>query len=214
VWWASLPGTRQLMRRIGDSVDDLTYVSEYCRRRISPALSPAARRRFRRYAINVDQSVFRPGCGGAAVRQELGIPRDVPVAVCLGRLVRRKGQDTLLAIWPDVVREVPRARLLIVGDGPDRHRLKSMARFLEIEGAVTFTGAVPPGRASSYLDAGDVFAMPARNRWFGLQIEAFGIVYAEAAACGLAIVAGRSGGTQQAVREQTQLQSTAVLALF
>ncbi len=49
VWWAALPGTRQLLRRIGDSTDDLTYVSEYCRDRIAPALSPAARTRFRRY---------------------------------------------------------------------------------------------------------------------------------------------------------------------
>jgi phosphatidyl-myo-inositol dimannoside synthase len=198
VWWSALPVTRQLMRRIGDGADDLTYVSEYCRDRIAPALSESARRRFRRYPITVNRSVFRPDCGGAAIRDELGIPRDAPVVVCLGRLVRRKGQDTLLTVWPEVLEKLPAARLLIVGDGPDRRRLRSMARLLEVEDAVIFTGVAPHERVHAYLDAGDVFAMPSRSRWFGLQVEAFGIVYAEAGACGLHVVGNRSAGTPEA----------------
>lgn len=214
VWWATLPGTRQLMRRIGDGVDDLTYVSEYCRRRIAPALSPAARGRFRRYPITVDRTRFRPGCGGDEVRRDLGIRPAAPVVVCLGRLVRRKGQDTLVAIWPDVVARLPEARLLIVGDGPDRQRLRSMARSMGVQHSVVFTGAVPHEDVPAYLDAGDVFAMPARSRWFGLQVEAFGIVYAEAAACGLAVVASRPAGTRESSTSKTahQEQSAAALA--
>lgn len=198
VWWASLPGTRRLMRRIGDGADDLTYVSEYCRDRIAPALSPAARARFRRYPIEVDRSHFRPDCGGAAVRASWGVPEHAQIVVCVSRLVRRKGQDTLLALWPDVLADFPDAWLVLVGDGPDRSRLPGMARALGVSHRVVFTGAVAHDRVPSYFDAGDVFALPARSRWWGLQVEAFGIVYAEAAACGLRVVRGRSGGTPEA----------------
>lgn len=198
VWWASLPGTRGLMRRIGDGADDLTYVSEYCRDRIAPALSPAARARFRRYAIEVDRSRFRPHCGGAAVRASWGMPEHAQVVVCVSRLVRRKGQDTLLALWPDVLAEFPDAWLVVVGDGPDRARLPGMARALGVSHRVVFTGAVTHDQVPSYFDAGDVFALPARSRWWGLQVEAFGIVYAEAAACGLLVAGAGSGGTLEA----------------
>ncbi len=87
----------------------------------------------------------------------------------------------------------PDAWLLIVGDGPDRSRLRAMARGLGVSDRVVFTGAVPHAQVPAYLDAGDVFAMPARSRWFGLQVEAFGIVYAEAQACGLRVVARGDG---------------------
>lgn len=198
VWWATLPGTRQLLRRIGDDVDDLTYVSDYCRDRIAPALSTAARRRFRRYPIEVDHARFRPGCGGAAVRASLGIEPTAPVAVCLARLVRRKGQDTLLSVWPDVLRSIPDARLVIVGDGPDRARLRSMVRVLGLGSSVVFAGPVPHDRVPAYLDAGDVFALPTRSRWAGLDVEAFGIAYLEAAATGLRVVPSRVGGAREA----------------
>jgi phosphatidyl-myo-inositol dimannoside synthase len=209
VWWSTLPGTRQLLRRIGDGVDDLTYVSDYCRRRIAPALSPTARRRFRRYPITVDRTRFRPGCGGDEVRRDLGIDRTAPVVVCLGRLVRRKGQDTLVSVWPEVLAQLPQARLLIVGDGPDRCRLRSMAHTLGVEDSVVFAGAVRHEEVPAHLDAGDVFAMPTRNRWLGLQVEAFGIVYAEAAACGLHVVASGSAGTREAASRARE-GSTAV----
>ncbi len=198
VWWAALPVTRQLMRRIGDGADDLTYVSEYCRDRIAPALSPSARAKFRRYPIEVDRSLFRPGCGGAALRASWGVPEDAQIVVCVSRLVRRKGQDTLLALWPDVLADFPDAWLVLVGDGPDRARLPGMAHALGVTHRVVFAGAVPHEQVPSYFDAGDIFALPARSRWWGLQVEAFGIVYAEAAASGLRVVRGRSGGTPEA----------------
>lgn len=200
VWWASLPGTRQLMRRIGDGADDLTYVSEYCRDRIAPALSPSARAKFRRFPIEVDRSHFRPDRGGAALRAAWGVPEHAQIVVCVSRLVRRKGQDTLLALWPEVLARFPDAWLVIVGDGPDSARLRGMARALGVTHHVVFTGAVAHEQVPSYFDAGDVFALPARSRWWGLQVEAFGIVYAEAAAVGLVIAGAGSGGTREAVR--------------
>jgi phosphatidylinositol alpha-1,6-mannosyltransferase len=179
-------------------VDVLTYVSDYCRDRIAPALSPEGAARLRPLAPTVDRTRFRPHCGGDAVRRELGIAPDVPVVVCVARLVRRKGQDTLIRIWPQVLTRFPGAVLLLVGDGPDRRRLERLAETTGVGGAVVFAGSVPWEEVPAHLDAGDVFAMPCRERRLGLEVEAFGIVYLEAAACGLAVVPGRSGGAVEA----------------
>jgi len=208
VWWAALPGTRRLLRRIGDGVDEVTYVSEYCRDRIARALSPASAARMRRLSPTVDQDRFHPGCGGAEVRRRLGIAPEAPVVVCVGRLVRRKGQDTLVRIWPEVRRSFPGAVLLLVGDGPDRRRLQRMASRQGDGHGVVMTGGVPWEAVPAYLDAGDVFAMPSRDRRLGLEVEAFGIVYLEAAACGLRVVAGRSGGAGEAQRIAQELLDT------
>ena len=200
VWWATVPGTRRLMRRIGDDVDELTYVSEYCRRRIAPALSPRARDRFTRLVPEVDRGRFRPGCGGDEVRGRWGIAEDALVVVCVGRLVRRKGQDTLVRIWPEVQQRFPRSVLLLVGDGPDRTRLERLVRRHRVTGSVVLNGAVPWEEVPAHLDAGDVFALPCRSRKGGLETEAFGIVYLEAAACGLVLARTGTGGAVEAIR--------------
>ena len=199
VWWARTPGARQLLRRIGSSVDELTYVSEFCRDRIAPALTPEAAARMRRLSPTVDKSRFHPGCGGAEVRRRLGIAADVPVVVCVARLVRRKGQDTLVRLWPELLEVFPDAVLLLVGDGPERRRLDRMVARRGIGGSVRLVGSVPWAEVPAYMDAGDVFAMPVRTRRLGLEVEAFGIVYLEAAACGLRVVGGGSGGAGEAV---------------
>jgi phosphatidylinositol alpha-1,6-mannosyltransferase len=197
VWWARVPVTRQLLRRIGDSVDVMTYVSDWCRDRIAPALSAAARGRMVRLSPGVDPGRFYPGCGGAAVRRRLGFDADTPVVVCLARLVRRKGQDTLVRAWPEVLRHHPAARLLIVGEGPDRRRLQRLAARMQVEDRVVFTGGVSWEDVPAYFDAGDVFAMPCRTRRLGLEVEAWGIVFVEAQACGLPVVIGDSGGAPE-----------------
>jgi phosphatidyl-myo-inositol dimannoside synthase len=197
VWWAKLPVSRSLLRRIGDHVDVVTYVSEWCRARISPALSPEARHRMRRLSPGVDPTRFHPGCGGAEVRRRLGIDADAPVVVCTARLVRRKGQDTLIRAWPGVLARHPDARLLLVGDGPDRARLERLGRSTGVSASVLFTGGVAWDEVPAYTDAGDVFAMPCRTRLLGLEPEAWGIVFLEAQACGLPVVVGRSGGAPE-----------------
>jgi phosphatidylinositol alpha-1,6-mannosyltransferase len=115
-------------------------------------------------------------------------------------MVRRKGQDTLVRIWAEVRREHPGAVLVLVGDGPDRARIERMIRRRGLTDSILLTGSVPPDDVPAYLDAGDVFAMPCRTRRFGLETEAFGIVYLEAAAIGLPVVGGTSGGAPEAVR--------------
>jgi phosphatidyl-myo-inositol dimannoside synthase len=197
VWWARVPGTRQLLRRIGGSVDVMTFVSQWCADRIAPALSPRARRHLTRLSPGVDEQRFFPGCGGAQVRRRLGIAPGAPVVVCTARLVARKGQDTLVRVWPEVLRTFPDAVLLLVGDGPARRRLEGLVRARSVRESVVFTGGVAWVDVPAYTDAGDVFAMPCRTRMLGLEPEAWGIALLEAQACGLPVVIGRSGGAPE-----------------
>ncbi|MCT2593321.1 glycosyltransferase family 4 protein [Streptomyces sp. N2-109] len=199
--WAQLPGARLLLRRIGDGTDTLTYLGEYTRSRIAGALSAPAAARMVQLPPGVDEKTFRPGhpgSPGALVRERLGLS-DRPVVVCVSRLVRRKGQDTLIAAMPRVLAAVPDAVLLIVGDGPYRTDLVKLAAATGVSASVRFTGAVPWEELAAHHGAGDVFAMPCRTRRGGLDVEGLGIVYLEASASGLPVVAGDSGGAPDAV---------------
>jgi len=197
--WAVLPGARSLLRRIGDTTDSLTYLGEYTRVRVARALSPAAAARMTRLTPGVDTSAFRPGAGGAAVRERLGLGGR-PVTVCVSRLVPRKGQDTLIRAWPEVLAAVPDALLLIVGGGRYRAALARLAARTGVAGSVVFAGPVPWPELPAYYDAGDVFAMPCRTRRQGLDVEGLGIVYLEASAAGLPVIGGDSGNAPDAIR--------------
>ncbi|GAA2600030.1 glycosyltransferase family 4 protein [Streptomyces axinellae] len=196
--WAQLPAARRLLRRIGEGTDTLTYLGEYTRSRIAAALTPEAAARMTRLPPGVDEKTFHPDSGGGAVRARLGLT-ERPVIVCVSRLVPRKGQDTLIRAMPRVLAEVPGAVLLIVGGGPYRERLEKLAAALRLGDAVRFTGAVPWEELPAHYGAGDVFAMPCRTRRGGLDVEGLGIVYLEASATGLPVVAGDSGGAPDAV---------------
>src|SRR5512139_3755945 len=198
--WAMLPVARRLLCRIGDGVDVVTYLGEYTRSRMARALSPEAVTRMARLAPGVDDAVFRRGAGGAEIRRRYGLA-DRPVVVCVSRLVPRKGQDMLIRAWPSVLREVPDAALLIVGGGPYRGDLERLAEQTGTAASVRITGGVPWEELPAHYDAGDVFAMPCRTRRRGLDVEGLGIVYLEASATGLPVVAGDSGGAPDAVLE-------------
>jgi phosphatidylinositol alpha-1,6-mannosyltransferase len=148
----------------------------------------------------VDAERFRPDAGGAARRAELGLA-ERPVIVCVSRLVRRKGQDTLIRALPAIRKRVPGTALLLVGDGPDRGYLEQLARDVRAPEDVVFAGGVPGADLPSWYGAGDVFAMPCRTRRRGLDVEGLGMVYLEASACGLPVLAGDSGGAPDAVRD-------------
>jgi len=207
--WAALPGARGLLRRIGEHVDVLTYLGEYTRIRLARALSPAAAGRMVRLAPGVDNEAFRPGAGGAAVRERLGIAPQAPVVVCVSRMVPRKGQDTLIRAWPAVVAGLAASGtaapdpgdpvLLLVGDGPYQRRLRRLAERRGVAGSVIFAGPVAWSDLPACYDAGDVFAMPCRTRRAGLDVEGLGIVYLEASAAGLPVIGGDSGGAPDAI---------------
>ncbi|MFG3103218.1 glycosyltransferase family 4 protein [Streptomyces sp. NPDC048182] len=196
--WAQLPAARQLLGRIGDATDTLTYLGEYTRSRIARALSPEAAARMAQLPPGVDEKTFHPGSGGAEVRARLGLT-DRPVVVCVSRLVPRKGQDTLIRALPRILAAEPDAVLLIVGGGPYEQDLRRLAHETGAAASVRFTGAVPWAELPAHYGAGDVFAMPCRTRRGGLDVEGLGIVYLEASATGLPVVAGDSGGAPDAV---------------
>ncbi|MFF4821071.1 glycosyltransferase family 4 protein [Kitasatospora sp. NPDC001309] len=198
--WAQLPGSRQLLRRIGAGTDVLTYLGEYTRSRIAAAVGPRAAARMVQLPPGVDETTFHPGSGGAEVRRRLGLA-DRPVVVCVSRLVPRKGQDTLIEAMPLILRDVPDAVLLIVGGGPYRADLEKLVDAEGVRDSVRFTGSVPWAELPAHYGAGDVFAMPCRTRRGGLDVEGLGIVYLEASATGLPVVAGDSGGAPDAVLE-------------
>ncbi|WML79992.1 glycosyltransferase family 4 protein [Streptomyces sp. VNUA74] len=196
--WAQLPAARQLLRRIGESTDTITYLGEYTRSRIAGALTAGAAARMTQLPPGVDEKTFHPGSGGDEVRARLGLT-DRPVVVCVSRLVPRKGQDTLIRAMPRILAAEPDAVLLIVGGGPYEQDLRRLAADTGVAASVHFTGAVPWSELPAHYGAGDVFAMPCRTRRGGLDVEGLGIVYLEASATGLPVVAGDSGGAPDAV---------------
>lgn len=200
VGWSMVPGARQALRRIGNHVDTLTYISDYTRRRIGPAFGPHPD--YVHLPSAVDSVFFRP----ASTQQREQTRRshgwgDDPLIVCISRLVRRKGQDQLIRALPRIRIEHPGARLILVGTGPEERRLRRLAT--ESGGRVEFTGALDRGEMRDVLAAADVFSMPARTRGAGLDVEGLGIVYLEAQACAIPVVAGDSGGAPETVREDT-----------
>jgi phosphatidylinositol alpha-1,6-mannosyltransferase len=194
VGWSMLPVARQALRAIGSGVDVVTYVSKYTRSRFAAAFGPMAA--LEHLPSGVDTELYRPDpAARAEMRQRYGLG-DRPVIVCVSRLVPRKGQDVLIRALPLIQRAVPDAALLIVGGGPYRGTLEKLAAGNK---DVVLTGSVPWEELPAHYNAGDVFAMPCRTRGRGLDVEGLGIVYLEASATGLPVVAGRSGGAPETV---------------
>ena len=204
VWWAGVPGTRAALREVARRNDVLTYISQHTRRGIAPALPPDRAAAMVQLLPGVDQALFAPGpaarAAGAAVRARHGL-EGRPVVVCVSRLVRRKGQDVLVRTWPAVRAAVPGAALLLVGVGGHGAHLEREVERLGLHGDVVLAGRAPDGELPAHYAAADVFAMPCRDRLGGLETEGLGICYLEAAAAGLPVVAGRSGGAPEAVEE-------------
>jgi phosphatidylinositol alpha-1,6-mannosyltransferase len=194
--WATLPAARRLLARVADGCDVMTYLGEYTRGRVGAAVGD--RCELVQLTPGVDVETFHPSVGGRMVRDRLGLQHR-PVVVCVSRLVRRKGQDTLIRALPAIRRAVPDVALLLVGDGRYRRELEALASTTGVADAVIFTGGVPHEELPAHYDAGDVFAMPCRTRRGGLDVEGLGIVYLEASAMGLPVVAGDSGGAPDAV---------------
>lgn len=200
VWWARTPGARQLLHRVGEVTDVLTYLGGYTHERIGAALSPEAAARMTQLTPGVDELLFRPGLDGTEIRQRLGFG-DRRLIVTVGRLIPRKGQDRLIEALPEIRKRIDDAALVICGEGPYRARLEAKVRELNLSEHVRMVGRVPLAELPLYLSAGQIFAMPSRNRLGGLEVEGLGIVYLEASACAIPVIAGNSGGAPDAVRE-------------
>jgi phosphatidylinositol alpha-1,6-mannosyltransferase len=199
VGWSMLPVARSALRRIGNDVDVVTYVSQYTRGRFASAFGPRAA--LEHLAPGVDIERFEPNSvARAELRARYGLGNR-PVVVCLSRLVPRKGQDMLIRALPAVRERVDGAALVIVGGGPYRETLHRLAREFGVSDHVVFTDGVPSEELAAHHAMADVFAMPCRTRGAGLDVEGLGIVFLEASATGVPVVAGRSGGAPESVRD-------------
>lgn len=198
VGWSMLPAARSVLRRIGDSCDVVTYVSRYTRGRFASAFGPQAA--LEHLPPGVDIERFRPDPASRAelrARFRLG---ERPTVLCLSRLVPRKGQDMLIRALPSIRQRVDGAALVIAGGGPYLATLSELAERLDVSGHVTFTGGIPAAELPAYHAMADVFAMPCRTRGAGLDVEGLGIVFLEASASGVPVIAGRSGGAPETVQ--------------
>lgn len=200
VGWSMFRIGRRLLRTIGGSADVITYISEYTLGRFKEAFGPNPQ--FVALPSGVSTSRYAPATQQEKLetRASFRIGAESPLIVCASRLVKRKGQDRLIRVLPRVREQVPGAQLVIVGEGPYARRLHAMAEGVD---GVRFTGRVSDDDLCRIVAAADVFAMPVRTRGGGLDVEGLGIVFLEAQACEVPVVAGDSGGAPETVTDHS-----------
>jgi phosphatidyl-myo-inositol dimannoside synthase len=192
-------GLGRLLTRATRGLAALTTISDFTAERLRPHVRA---RTLAAVPPGVDLARFTPAVDGTSVRRAWGVPADAPVVGCVSRLVPRKGQDVLLDAWPLVRRRHPAAWLVLVGEGPLEGRLRRRVAVLGPDAQVVVAGRVGWAELPACYAALDVFAMPCRTRWAGLDVEGLGIVYLEAQACGVPAVVGRSGGAPETVQPE------------
>jgi phosphatidylinositol alpha-1,6-mannosyltransferase len=190
---ASIPGLRSRGRRVLRGAAAVVAAGGYPARQAVRVVGGELRGLI--VPPGVDGERFHPRDDDArsAARIGFGLDPGRPLVLGLSRLVPRKGFDVVI----DAVAGIPGAQLAIAGAGRDRGRLERRAR--SRDASVRFLGRVPEADLPSLYACADAFAMCCRDRWGGLEAEGFGIVFLEAAACGVPAVAGRSGGAHEAV---------------
>ena len=191
------PGSRQLLSRVLKGAVGVIAAGGYPADEGERAIG----RSLRTYVVppGVDTTRFQPlePDERTSARLRFGLDPLAPTVVSISRLVPRKGMDTLVRAAALLKEEHRGLQVVIAGKGRDQRRLEKLARGLDAP--VTLLGRVADADVAPLYGCGDVFAMLCRTRWGGLEQEGFGIVFVEAAACGVAQVAGRSGGAHEAV---------------
>ena len=198
VWWARMPLFSALLRRIGAQADQMTYLGEFTRGAVANALLREDHSKLVHLPPGVDLTRFIPAAKSLELQKKWGV-EGAPVIVSIGRLVPRKGSDQLIKAMPEILKQFPKSKLLLVGTGNYQKRLEKLVHNLKVQDSVIFTGRVAHESLPAYYRLGDIFAAPCRSRYGGLEVEGLGIVYLEASACGVPVIAGKSGGAPDAV---------------
>jgi phosphatidylinositol alpha-1,6-mannosyltransferase len=201
LWWSKVFPFTLAMKEISKSVDVLTYLGDYTGTVIKKRSK--GRAKLIKIAPGIDVNHFKPERDMTKinqVRSELNIGSE-PLIISVGRLVHRKGQDKLIEAMPKILAKRGDAKLLLIGQGPRKAKLDSLINKYGIGSSVIFLGSIAYTELPKYLNAADIFVMPSRSRLMGLEVEGLGIVYLEASACALPVIAGSSGGAPDAVIE-------------
>ncbi len=192
-----VPGVNNMLRHVLGNAAMLLTVSEYTAAEARKQTAGQVPAEVLRPPLLVDDFVPADGDEAASLRERLGV--DGQLVVCVGRLVPRKGQDKLVDALALLRSEFPRLHLVVIGEGRLATGLYDRAQKRGVGERVHLTGALTDKAMKEWLRAADVFASPCRSRWGGLEVEGFGIVFAEAALAGLPVIAGHSGGAPEAV---------------
>lgn len=150
--------------------------------------------------VDVERFAPRDPATRSALRARRGLGPEHVVLLGVGRLAARKRYDRVVACLPKLVAGQPNLRLVLAGSGPCQAALREQARALGVGAHVTFLGGVADAEVADVYALGDVFVLPSRG---GVRdVEGFGIVFLEAAACGVPAIASRSGGIEDAVQDR------------
>ena len=198
---ARLPLTQTLLRRVLSGADLVIAAGNYPARE-ARRLAGSAMPEIVIVPPGVDSERFHPLDAETidATRRRFGLPTEGRVVVGVSRLVPRKGFDVLIEAAADLGETRPDLAVAIAGAGRDAKRLDRLIR--RRRAPVHLLGRVSDGELPLLVGSADVAAMLCRTRWLGLEQEGFGIVFLEAAAAGVPQVAGRSGGSHEAVVDQ------------
>ncbi len=192
-----LPGCRSLLQRVVEGAAVVITGGDYVTaevQRLTSSPPPHAS-----VPPGVDGDRFRPldAAQRVAARKELGVGPDAQLVVGVARLVPRKGMDVLVRAAARLAPAFPELVVAVAGTGRQARTLRRLVA--RHRAPVRLLGSVSDASLPRLYGAADVFASPCRNRWAGMEQEGFGIVFLEAAAAGVPAVAGRSGGTPEAV---------------
>jgi len=146
----------------------------------------------------IDTAIFHIDTQKDEIRKSLDIPQDDKVLLSIGRLIERKGFDRAIEAVAMLRKTENNFLYILIGDGPERHTLESLIKKLNLEDNVLLKGNVSDREKMRYLNSADIFLMPNRELPNG-DVEGFGIVFLEANMCGVPVIAGKSGGTVDAV---------------
>ena len=197
----AVPGGRELLRWVLGAAAMLVTVSEFTAAAAARQVGGRVPAEVLRPAIDPER--FAPATAAEAVAEKRALGVRGPLVVCVGRLVLRKGQDRLIEALSllDAALDgaAGKVELTLVGHSPTGPLYRRLAARLGVADRVRFVGEVSDGDLQRWLRAADVFAMPSRTRLGGLEVEGFGLVYAEAGLAGLPVIAGCSGGAPEAV---------------
>ena len=198
VWWSRVPIFSAALRRVCSQVDAITYLGNFTKSAISRVMRASDREKLVQLPPGVDLKFFTPGEKPEYLLDRYHL-HGKKIILCAGRLVQRKGQDVLIDALSILRERDKNLHLLIVGAGNYEKALRARVEKLNLNSSVTFAGRIEYQELPAHFRLADIFASPTRDRFGGLEVEGLGIVYLEASASGLPVIAGNSGGAPDAV---------------